>query len=241
MTQLDVNQYESQYFMHEHELHEKDNSLDYQAALALLLSSSIVDITNVEATILSIDSVISRRFPLIIFIEQDFPLQLQNRFRSLSLRRTYFSFVNFTDFPKGFQPKHMKSTWIKRSKWGYQQMCRFWASLVWENNLIKQYKFIMRIDSDSYYKSTLPGHFPILADGIVYVANGVSIEASFVSVQIFDVVKDYLTSNSIIPRNRALWDYAELLWNQSQEMPMFYNNFEIARTDFFLKNVSLTF
>jgi hypothetical protein len=97
------------------------------------------------------------------------------------------------------------------------------------------------MDSDSSLVGKLPQGLPRLPPGIVYAANGIKLDPERVSTGIFDLAREYVQTFNIIPKNKKLWQLAETTWAKKQQMPSFYNNFEVDRVSFFRRENVMDF
>ena len=72
-------------------------------------------------------------------------------------RRVIFHNVDreFSSFPLKFDPYSTDPTWSKRGKWNYHHMCYFWFKQVFNLNILKPYRYMMRLDDDSQIIRTL--------------------------------------------------------------------------------------
>eukprot|EP00523_Entomoneis_sp_CCMP467_P022840 CAMPEP_0168830096 /NCGR_PEP_ID=MMETSP0727-20121128/1354_1 /TAXON_ID=265536 /ORGANISM="Amphiprora sp., Strain CCMP467" /LENGTH=357 /DNA_ID=CAMNT_0008883315 /DNA_START=185 /DNA_END=1255 /DNA_ORIENTATION=- len=157
--------------------------------------------------------------------------------RKIIFPRLEYSFSNF--FPDGFDPVTETPNWQRRTKWGYHQMIRFWITYIWKHSLWQQsrYKTIMRLDADAcWHNSTPPSHLPSLPNSntgdnmVVYHANRVAGEVSFVAKGFLQFVQDYVAKHNISVQNPRL--YERIIESCPGKCPTFYNNFEVSRISF---------
>lgn len=159
--------------------------------------------------------------------------------RSVIFPSLEYSFETF--FPDGFDPIKEQSNWKKRSKWGYQQMIRFWITFIWKHPAVQPYTTLMRLDSDACWnarsKKTIPVHLPALPASdnnsnkmLVYHASKRKLESQKWSQGFGTFVHDYVQKNNLTPKNPEL--FADIPTDPNEPSPMYFNNFEVARLDF---------
>jgi len=205
-------------------------------AIAFLVPNVEEDIGKTLVAIQSMDKFVQddRKTPLLIFNEGDLTLPTKERFQNFTTREVYFPYVNWSEFPSGFDPDKNKSRFRKRSRWGYWQMCRFWIYRIWNHRILDRYSSIMRMDTDSCFTSTANAALPNLPDPQkhVYVVNKAEWPAYSVR-GLFDVTQEHINKHNITPRNNVLWNRV-LEWNKKgKPLPSMYNNFEITKVAFF--------
>lgn len=148
-------------------------------ALVCLSTNRTDDIDRLKRALISLDTNMpqdNRTTPLLVFNEGNISPEQKQLILNTTNRPVHFPEIDFDDFPKGFDPIKESSTWTKRSKWGYQQMCRFWAYRIWLHPILDDYETYMRFDTDSCFTQKLPRHLPGLPPspsgrGYVYGAN----------------------------------------------------------------------
>ena len=202
-------------------------------AIAMLISKKQRDVNYVMNALKSIDVNMPQdnmTTPVLLFNEGNLKKEQKQSILSTTNRPIHFPIVDFQQFPEGFNPETEESNWKKRTKWGYQQMCRFWITKIWEHPVLDDYTSFMRFDTDSCFlrdisltHSYLPG---LPSDTIVYGANNIKKEESDYIQGLFDLAQDYVSANNITVKNPELWGLAK-------EENYFYNNFELSRIDFF--------
>jgi len=124
------------------------------------------------------------------------------------------------------------------SKWGYQQILRFWTTKIWEHPVLDDYSTYMRFDADSCITKRL-NEYPYLpglpADTPhVYAANRFTMDGPTYVAGLFELAKDYVALNNITVKNPELWEAA-------RERKMVYNNFEISNIAFFRQPAVMAF
>jgi hypothetical protein len=115
---------------------------------------------------------------------------------------------------------------------GYRSMCRFFSGSLYHQPILKEYKYYLRLDTDSRFEDGPDLSLFDWAEGekinYGYIAGAVQIDDSKVVKGLKTDVLKYMLSkfvwrgviNSLfIPKGK-----------------MFYTNFELGRTDFFIKN-----
>ena len=115
--------------------------------------------------------------------------------RSISPHHVDFEHIDFTLFPPFFDQKVEESNWNKRSKWGYQQMIRFWISRIWDHPaVVENCESVLRIDSDSCFLETTEEGVGLegLGEGIVYRANKLRKDCGEYTEGLWDLAKSYI-------------------------------------------------
>ena len=110
-------------------------------AIAFLVPNAEADIDRTLVAFQSLDEFLQddKKTPLLIFNEGDLSLHSQEKLRNFTNRRIHFPLVNFSDFPRGFDPNRTRDRFQKRTRWGYWQMCRFWISRIWDHSILNEY------------------------------------------------------------------------------------------------------
>lgn len=209
-------------------------------AVAILISSLENDVHNSIMAIRSFDDNVldNRSTPFLLFNEGDLTSAQKGRITNSTEREVLFPYVNFSTYPVGFDPvKEAAPGFRKRSDWGYQQMCRFWLTRLWTHDILEQRGFstVMRMDADScFWNRTVADAIPRLSsDEIVYRAN--TIRTGGYTKGLWELTEEYVKKENLIPKNPELWNQAEETSRQDGALPMFFNNFEIARVSFFAR------
>eukprot|EP00527_Entomoneis_sp_CCMP2396_P008825 CAMPEP_0198143784 /NCGR_PEP_ID=MMETSP1443-20131203/10402_1 /TAXON_ID=186043 /ORGANISM="Entomoneis sp., Strain CCMP2396" /LENGTH=297 /DNA_ID=CAMNT_0043807069 /DNA_START=266 /DNA_END=1159 /DNA_ORIENTATION=+ len=214
-------------------------------AIAVLISNHSQDIIKLKAALESLDSHLSdKTSPVLLFNEGNLNLEQMAKILNYTGRHLEFPIVNFTDFPIGFDPKVEKGNWKKRSKWGYQQMCRFWITKIWEHPALENFSSFMRMDTDSCFGKEVHSYLPGLPDiertqgsnsksHYVYSANRISRDGPTYTSGLMDLTEKFIESNGIIPQNGALWNEIKKEYNKTARVKLVYNNFEVANISFF--------
>jgi hypothetical protein len=210
-------------------------------AIVMLLSNRQEDIDDALFSIRSMEPHLPPTVPMLIFNEGNLSQQQSRALVNSTSRVIKFPLVNFSEFPMDFSPKNVSSHWTKRSPWGYQQMCRFWSTKLWEHEALDNYTTIMRMDSDSCLVGPLPKGLPKLPSGVVYAANSIQRDTEQVSAGIWDLAEAHVKQHKLTPKNKRLWRMAKLKWARRRQMPTFYTNFEVSRLDFFRRDEVMDF
>ena len=203
------------------------------AAIAILISNSKRDMRNLKIALKSVDEYMphdNMTTPVLLFNEGNLNEEQKSSIQSITERPIHFPLVDFQQFPDEFNPETEEGNWKKRSKWGYQQMCRFWTTKIWEHPVLDDYSTYMRFDTDSCFTETL-NEYPYLpglpADKpYVYAANQFAKERPRFIAGLFELAKDYVALNNITVKNPELWEAV-------RERKIIYNNFEISNITFF--------
>jgi hypothetical protein len=273
-------------FQQQHEIaHERDESLlltpsssshpmtsiststskpaNQKMAVVTLISNHTSDIHGVSNAIRQLHqhNIVEDTTPILIFHQGDLTkIQQQYILRAnLGHHATHISFpiqTDFDKFPPNFNPSAEAPIFVKRSKWGYQHMCRFWISLVWTHPALRSLDAILRIDADSCFLQDMTAaanDVPVvvgLMGGIgwrnnnaynkspppsrtIYHANPPIVNDAWPNHGLWEFVLQYKQIHDIQPKNPLLFALAERTWKESKRLPMFRNNLELDRLDFF--------
>lgn len=215
--------------------------------IAMLISSHENDVQMTIEMFKSLDQYVveqSKAAPILLFNEGDLsPLQ-KDVLQNATARTLFFPVVDpfddpLSSFPDGFDPVNETSLFAKRSKWGYQQMCRFWITHIWKHQeILSNYTTIMRMDTDSCFVSKPTYPVPNLrSTATVYKANPTKVildptkglDSPKYTFGLLEFANDYLKENQLTPQNPYLWNLALT----TEARASFFSNFEISRISFF--------
>ncbi len=99
---------------------------------------------------------------------------------------------------------------------GYRHMCHFFAGGMYDYPILQDYKYYMRLDTDSYILSPMPALFDQMEEGgykYGYIKEAIQLDHPAVV--------------------EGLWDFC---WRDTHNIPdreMFYNNWEIGEIEWF--------
>ena len=169
----------------------------------------------------------------------------------------HIDFVNidpiFYRFSPGFEPYNRDPNWSVKGKWNYHHMCYFWFKQVFNLNILKPYRYMMRLDDDSQIIRTLlfcsqrqkkihvffslKDHWTNLFDLMernhsIYFANKREVDVEYILPGLSLVLN--LTAAYIKKRNLTITNSNMFidLFNSTKEVPNFWNNFEIVELAF---------
>lgn len=154
---------------------------------------------------------------------------------SATRRRVIFRNVDreFASFPNGFDPYTNEPTFWKRGKWNYHHMIRFWFKLIFDIEEMKNFDYVMRLDTDSRLIGKWANVFDLMkVKDIVYIANDEQIEFEKVlpgTLELQTFFTDYTTKKKLIPQDPSKISAAFM----KNGIRTYYNNFELFRTTFF--------
>lgn len=141
---------------------------------------------------------------LIFFSEEDPPdAKTQAEIRNSSHHRFQFLKTEFS-FPKGFDTNSDNLIYVKRSKWGYVHMMRFWFRNVWLEPEVRKFKYVYRFDTDSCLRGknyTIPAD-----DSIVYSWLKILPDRCDFVVGLKNYVMKYTERNGITPKHKELFE-----------------------------------
>jgi hypothetical protein len=156
-------------------------------------------------------------------------------------RPVLFPIIDFDSFPSNFDPTTEVENWFKRKKWGYQQMCRFWAYGIWmHKELYDNCDTYMRFDTDSCFSKPiredyLPGLPSSSLAGIhAYISNNLMRDIPKVTEGLHDLVQSYVGEYNVSIKNPDLYQKASRL-------EVFSTNFEVANVTWFRQEHVLAF
>jgi hypothetical protein len=150
-------------------------------------------------------------------------------------RRVIFRNVDkyFASFPDGFNPYINEPTFVKRGKWNYHQMIRFWFKLIFEIEEIQRFEYVMRLDTDSRLIGRWFNVFELMRTRqLVYLANEQHFELEKVLPGTMNLQKFFVAYQKqikLVPQDQAKVDSAFT----KDGIRTYYNNFEVFQTKFF--------
>lgn len=223
--------------------------------IATLVTNTTKDVEDLQSAIRSLVFLkgddLSHPAPILVFNEGNLsPVQVQLLVTAASSvsednnmlylpRPIAFPIVNFEEFPSKFPKEEIAANnpqfKVKNRKpWGYYQMIRFWVSRIWLHPALEQFETVMRIDSDSCFKS-INKHLPNFAfDHLVYHSQFVGYEAegdTFVK-NLYSFVHTYVSENGIRIKNPLLWQFISTTWETQNTLPLYNTNFELSSKTF---------
>lgn len=177
--------------------------------------------------------------PVLIFHEGDLSTVQQTTLKKCTSRHVTFPTVNFSSYPPNFNPETESSIMHRRSKWGYQQMCRFWISTIWTHHAIRPYETILRLDSDACYSRPMvempDAYLPSLPNEDVVYWSHVQYDGNYID-GLWDLAKQYVKQNNITPSSPRKWALAKYyMEGPHKALPLYINNFEVTRISFMLR------
>ncbi|CAM4979272.1 unnamed protein product [Rotaria socialis] len=140
----------------------------------------------------------------------------------------------FASYPHGFNPYLEEPTSFKRGKWNYHQMIRFWFKFIFELSVIRNYKYVMRLDDDARLQGKWFNCFEEMErKKAVYFANTDWIDTEVAlpgTMKLKDFALHYQNQTGLIERD------PKMIKNSFKDDAIlgYYNNFEIMKISFFL-------
>ena len=227
--------------------------------IAVLVTNREQDHAELRRAIRSMDMYLSddNKTPLLFFQEGDIDTDQMARLANFTTRPISFPFVNFTDFPQGFNPFLEKSTFKKRkNKWGYHFMCHFWVSRIWDHPAIQPYTTIMRMDTDSCFVDKVDEPLPFLGNSsLIYKApsqyrsrhwregaipyhpslfwKSGQLEQKGFCTDLFNLTVQFVEKYNLTIRHVELWNIAVESMQNYSSIPIINNNLEVDRISFF--------
>jgi len=208
-------------------------------AIVYLLNNNNKDIINFRQSIYLLLQNYYKDFPtdIVCFHEQDFPVEeiqlLQKHLGNISIKfiPITFNIPNYDEsiinrIPKYYpHPDYPGATGFSL---GYRHMCRFFSGEIFKNEHLKKYKYIWRLDTDSYILS------PINYDVFKKLKNNNAIYG-YINIQhdhpgvikgLWECSQEYFS--------KINKDYIFQVNNiQQHKNRVFYTNFEICDMDWF--------
>lgn len=214
--------------------------------LAVITTNGTFDMENLIEALQSIkvNLIETNKTPatLLVFNEGNLdPMEQKRIIATVYPRPVLFPVVDFDSFPSNFDPTTEVENWFKRKKWGYQQMCRFWAYGIWmHEELYDNCDTYMRFDTDSCFskpitKEYLPGLPSSSSAGTyAYVSNHLMRDLPMGTEGLHDLVQSYVGEYNISITNPDLYQKASRL-------EVFSTNFEVANVTWFRQEHVLAF
>jgi len=239
-----------------------------KAAVVLLTGPFSADVVQVQQALLSfhqrINLPLQRNYPaLIVYGKEEWANATRDVFEpiieamAISAPGLVVRFVpHVFRFPNGFDPNVTRDgqiTWAKRSRWGYHHMCRFWFRTIWEKLEIREFDYIMRLDTDSVI------HTRFDVDPFLYMHHR-NIDYAYLSADSEHAIADRrlwrVTSKFRFAGRQPEFNFRGVHFPDDVTMtkmkeqenldfiigprvPTFNNNFEIDRVAFFTDNQGL--
>lgn len=150
--------------------------------------------------------------------------------------------IQFRQFPEGFSADQAESPQVRRTKWGYEHMIKFFFMGLFTTDVLQDLKYWMRMDADSTLRN--PVNMDVFArlddhPELAYLHNAANRDTGDIITGLCDFVGDYMKdrwsiegdSNSTVPACRAPDSYVE----------GYFNNLEIGRVSAFQTEEVLNF
>ena len=217
---------------------------DGGAAICMLVSNNDKDTEDIQVALASLEFLrgdADLPSPVLVFNEGDLSMEQMEAIVSSTRRPIAFPTVDLSSFPTGFNPEEYDTTGqphfdvANRKPWGYYQMIRFFVTTIWEHPSIERYETIMRMDSDSCFKSPNTYLPHMMHEHIVYHSQyvGVEPEAGKPYIEgLFDFTVEYMSRVNKTPGNMMLWHFIESTWTSSQTLPVFRTNLEVSKKSY---------
>jgi len=166
--------------------------------------------------------------------EDDMRSELMVRLRNCTDRTVTFAEVDFAQYPEGFDPEKEESRWQKRSKWGYNQMIRFFVTGLWAHPaIVGKYDFVMRLDADACWRDAPPRvDYPYLSRGYVYERFEDGKDGKDVCEGLYTFTSQYIEKQQLQVADPQRWHDFERAWKERETCLGYFNNFEITRVNF---------
>jgi len=166
------------------------------------------------------------QYPILIFHE-NFDIAQKNQIRSISNSTIEFHKVVFR-IPEFLDPNYVPR-WFKGYSLGFRHMIRFFTIGLWEHEAMQDYKYYMRVDSDSFLISRLwTDPFKFFADNDFkygFIATSTE-KPEFVS-DLWEITEAFRRSHGL----QSEWFVGR--WNGFS----FYSSLEMGRVDYWQQPV----
>ena len=172
---------------------------------------------------------------VLVFHEvKDMQSESMGRLQKCTNRTVTFAEVDFEQYPAGFDAEREESRWQKRSKWGYNQMIRFFITGLWSHPaIVGEYDLIMRLDADSCWREMPPGvSYPYLPRNYVYERFENGSDGKDVCEGLYNFTAKYIEKEQLQVADPHRWNDFEREWKEHERCLGYFNNFEITRVDF---------
>lgn len=211
-----------------------------KSAIIYLLNNNPKDINSFRKSISLLFSNYYNEFPcdIICFHENNFPSkELEYLKNTLSSINISFININFT-LPNNYSKETIESIpeYFPHPDFpqalgfsiGYRHMCRFFAGAMFEHPVIKKYKYIWRLDTDSFILSPISYNVfdRLCANNSIYGYINIQHDHSGVIKNLWEMSEKYFTD---IGKN----DIFQPVNIQFHKNRVFYTNFEIFDVEWF--------
>lgn len=162
---------------------------------------------------------------ILFFSDIKVTYSVKDKLKKISKHFLRFIPITFT-FPKNFNTS-IKSPFPKRSKWGYMHMCRFWFKDIWMNPALKEFKYLLRFDTDSCLVGrnfSIPNN-----SSLIYMHHYFTFEFRFIT-DLRQTILRYVAKFRTKPKTPGLFKMIE--GGRINCFPMWYNNLEITNIEF---------
>ena len=176
----------------------------------------------------------------VVLFHGSYPLRSDlHAIRAASPRRVDFVnvdgvFERYSADIRAVDPYLTDPTFVKRSKWAYYNMIRFWFYDVFCVPMVASgVRYVLRLDDDSYFPRAPLGGADLFAQmsqrGAVYLWNEVQVDLPHVVLGLQNFTTAYVREHALEPRSGR--PVAELFPRGS--CYMYFNNFEVSSVVFF--------
>lgn len=176
----------------------------------------------------------------VVLFHGSYPLRSDlHAIRAASPRRVDFVnvdgvFERYSADIRAVDPYLADPTFVKRSKWAYYNMIRFWFYDVFCVPMVASgVRYVLRLDDDSYFPRAPLGGADLFAQmsqrGAVYLWNEVQVDLPHVVLGLQNFTTAYVREHALEPRSGR--PVAELFPRGS--CYMYFNNFEVSSVAFF--------
>ena len=200
---------------------------------AIIYLSCLRDVEKLKESLRRLDYFFNDQYsyPVIVFHE-NFDQELQRQITGVTRSPIQFETVTF-QIPEFLDRAKIPET-IYYQKWGfgigYRNMCRFFAGEFFHHPVLKNFKYVWRLDSDSFILSSPNFNvFKKMADeNYVYGFQHIEKDVPEVTGGLWEATKKYIEEHQIIPTYLS-----DFLVNGAWDLSYYYSNFEILDMEFF--------
>ena len=209
--------------------------------IVYLCRSTDGDITDLKRSLSLLDRHFndSFKYPVIIFHE-DFGERLMDNIRKCTSSNLKYEKVNF-EIPSFLDsteiPEHINVNGYKFPI-GYRHMCRFMSELIFQHPAVQQYRYLWRLDTDSFLLDTIKYDIFKAMEQNDYIYGYLHIikDEPGAVIGLWEATKKYIEENKINPT--YLWNFMS---GDEWDRSYYYSNFEISRIDFWTSGEALKF
>lgn len=180
----------------------------------------------------------------ILFLKQNYHNKLifyvtENKSGEEKYRNILYNIIDITNtfflFPYKFNESKYTPNFIKRGKWNYQHMCRFYFRDIFLHPSLYDVEMYMRLDSESILNTSI-NLFQYMKKNIVYMHNKIMNDGAHVVKGLKELTSSIVKTLEIEVKDKYNYNKAF-----KRNALLYYNNFEICRMKFFRSKEMIQF